>query len=79
MTHCLIHHENTVKQSARDRLYTDFPAGYHLLGGLLCRFCPAADDPQTGGHGANSFSKGTPMTYVIALPCVDFKDRACFK
>ena len=31
----------------RDRLYTDFPAGYQLLGGLLCRFCPAADDPQT--------------------------------
>jgi NAD-dependent dihydropyrimidine dehydrogenase PreA subunit len=30
----------------------------------------------TGGAGANSF-KEEPVTYVIAQPCVDVKDKAC--
>ena len=57
--HCLMRHENTIKHRARDRLYKDFPAGYHTLGGLLCRPCPGEGDPQPGGHRAHSIEKGT--------------------
>ncbi len=30
-----------------------------------------------GAVGAETGSRKAPMTYVIALPCVDVKDRAC--
>ena len=32
---------------------------------------------NSGAVGAETGSRKAPMTYVIALPCVDVKDRAC--
>ena len=38
---------------------------------------PPPHPTNIGAVGAETGSRKAPMTYVIALPCVDVKDRAC--
>src|SRR5690242_12606720 len=33
--------------------------------------------PRNAGPSSRGFSQGDAVTYVIAQPCVDLKDRAC--
>jgi NAD-dependent dihydropyrimidine dehydrogenase PreA subunit len=50
-----------------------------ILGAVGGHDFSAPTRPQTGPAGGQSRTGGPDVTYVIAQPCVDLKDKACIE
>ena len=50
-----------------------------VRGRTIDRQFPTDPRPHPGGPDFNGFRRSTTVTYVIAQPCVDVKDKACIE